>query len=74
MNKRIKRLYIATNKGLVVAYDSNLKDFIKKFNKLESESKNYDHYFNEFKKLEGIPRVIQYNNTTNDIYILQRVR
>ncbi len=46
----LKSLYTVIVNNKVVAFDTNLKSFIEKLNDLESESRNYDYYYREFKK------------------------
>lgn len=49
MNERITALYVAILNNEVVCFDTNLKDFIIRFSKIEAQAKKYDHYYRRFR-------------------------
>lgn len=69
MIRDLKSLYVAILDNEVVFFDTNLKLFVEKLNNLESDSRNYDHYYREFKKSHNVV----YKNSKGVGYHLQKL-
>lgn len=69
MNKELKKAFVAVKDNKVVVFDTNLKDFIKKLNEIESSSRNYMYYYREFEK----KKILEYINPEGEVYNLQQI-
>lgn len=69
MDKKIKKAYAAVKDNQVVLFDTNLKDFVCKLNKIEPESGNYMKYYRCFEK----NRSTEFINSNGDVYCLQQI-
>ncbi len=50
MNKNITSFYVAVKDNHVIAFESNLSDFIANFLKIEPSARNYQFYYRKFQK------------------------
>lgn len=69
MNKELKKAFAAIKNNQVVVFDTNLKEFIAKFNVIEPASRNYMYYYREFEKRKEI----EFINGSGEVYNLQQV-
>ncbi len=69
MIRDLKALYVAIKDREVVCFGTNLSGFLRKFQEIEPDMKDYQHYRREFKKANVIP----YTNSKRETYILQKV-
>lgn len=67
--KALRKLYTANLNNEVVAFGTNLKDFVKALEKLEpGHVRNYQYYFREFSKEKKLSLLVG-----EKAYILQEV-
>lgn len=69
MIRDLKSLYVLINANKVIVFDTNLKSFVEKLNEFESDSRNYDYYYRQFKKLN----TIEFTNSKGVEYHLQKL-
>lgn len=69
MIRDLKSLYTVIVDNKVVLFETNLKLFIERLNKIEPESRNYDYYYREFKKLNAL----EFTNNQGVKYHLQKL-
>ena len=69
MLRDLRSLYVAIADGKVVVFDTNLKDFIVKFQGIEPDARNYDYHYREFKKSD----LVKWVNGKGLEYTLQKV-
>lgn len=69
MIRDLKSLYVAIVDNEVVVFETNLKLFVEELTKIESETRNYDYYYREFKKSN---KVLLLNNDNKE-YHLQKL-
>lgn len=50
MNKNITSFFVANKGNVTVAFESNLKDFVRIFQNIEPEARNYQYYYRQFQK------------------------
>ncbi|UII80027.1 hypothetical protein [Flagellimonas sp. CMM7] len=50
MNKNITSFFVANKDNVTVAFESNMADFIKVFQNVEPEARNYQYYYRQFQK------------------------
>ncbi|MGH1387514.1 hypothetical protein [Kordia sp.] len=69
MIRDLKSLYVAIVDNEVVVFETNLKLFIEELGKIESEIRNYDYYYRQFKKSSKQSLV----NSNSKKYYLQKI-
>ncbi len=69
MIRDLKSLYVLIIDNKVVIFETNLKSFVEKLNDFDSNTKNYDHYYREFKK----NKIIEFQNISGKKYYLQKL-
>lgn len=67
--KALKKLYVAIKDNEVVAFGTNLQDFVKVLNDMNISNRNYQFFYREFNKS-------RFTMTDDDgsIYYLQKVK
>lgn len=50
MLQGLKALYIVIFNGRVILFETNLRSFVREFEKIEKESRNFDFFYRQFKK------------------------
>ena len=69
MNKGLKKAFVAIKNNEAVVFDTNLKEFVLKLNRIEPETRNYMYYYREFEKR----KMIEYVNQSGEVYNLQQI-
>lgn len=69
MIRDIKYLYVAIKDNKVIVSETNLKNFLIAFNKIESNCRNYDSFHREFKK----SKILHFLNEKEEIYFIQKL-
>jgi len=69
MIRDLKSLYAAVLDNKVVIFDTNLKSFVQKLNDFDSNSRNYDYYYRQFKNT----KFIEYQNNSDKKVYLQKL-
>lgn len=69
MIRDLKSLYTLVVNNRIVLFDTNLKLFVEKLNDMDSNTRNYDYYYRQFKKKE----LIEFENDNGKKYYLQKL-
>lgn len=69
MIRDLKSLYVLTLNNKVEFFDTNLTSFVEKLNDFDSNSRNYDYYYREFKKVD----FLECTNKQGEKYYLQKL-
>lgn len=68
MIRDLKNIYAAVESNRIVAFDTNLKDFLGKFGNIETELRNYQYFYRELQKNDSLELVIG-----DKTYLVQRI-
>ncbi|MCL4638969.1 MULTISPECIES: hypothetical protein [Olivibacter] len=50
MLQGLKALYIVIRNGEAICFETNLRAFVRKFEEIEGESRNFDFFYRKFKR------------------------
>jgi hypothetical protein len=67
MQERITSLYVAVLKNEVVCFDTNLKHFHNKLQKIAKGCRNYDYFYRQFRN----SRYFEYTDAEGTIFYMQ---